>query len=471
MAGVSARAPVAVQVVQTTVDLSQALTRLPDTHLAPAAAPRGMPVIAVDDAQRYQRFIGAGGGLSDSSAWLIGDELSSGARTTLLTDLFGPSGIHLSFLRVPMGASDYTATGVPYTYDDLPPGRSDPSLAHMSIAHDLAYIVPTLRAALALNRQLYIEANPWTAPAWMKANDALDNDGHRGALLPSAYGPFARYFVKFIEAYRSHGIPVAAVTPQNEPAVALKTPGMELSLAAEARFTIDDLAPALRAAGLRTSIYGWDQSWGYLTRRTPLIATTAGSLAGVAWHCYFGSPNAMTGLHLSAPGLLQIVNECSTATTPVWPTSELLIASFRNWANAVAMWNLALDPQGGPVQPPNLVGCPGCTGLVTIDEQTHAVSLSRDYYELGQLSRYVDPDAVRISSNTFVRYDLSPSYQTVVTRGLDDVAFLDPDGTRVLIAYNHSSAPIDFGVTWDGRALTHTLPPGATVTLTWTGPR
>jgi glucosylceramidase len=239
----------------------------------------------------------------------------------------------------------------------------------------------------------------------MKANNALDNDDHDGTLLRSAYGPFARYFVKFIEAYRADGVPVAAVTPQNEPAVALKTPGMELSPADEARFIVDDLAPALRAAGLRTSIYGWDQSWGDLTRRTPLIAATAGSLAGVAWHCYFGSPNAITGLHLSVPGLLQIVNECSTARTPVWPTSELLIASFRNWANAVAMWNLALDPLGGPVQPPNLVGCPGCTGLVTIDEQTHVVSFSRDYYQLGQVSRYVDPGAVRIRSNTFVRYD------------------------------------------------------------------
>lgn len=467
----SARAPFAVAVVQTTADLSQALTRLHDTRLALGRAPRGMPVIAVDDDQRYQRFIGVGGGLTDSSAWLIGDELSAPARAKLLDDLFGRSGIHLSFLRVPMGASDYTATGVPYTYDDLAPGLSDPSLTRMSIAHDLAYIVPTLRAALALNPRLYIEANPWTAPAWMKANDALDNADHDGTLLPSAYRPFARYFVRFIKAYRTHGIPIAAVTPQNEPAVALQTPGMELPPADESRFISDDLAPALRAAGLRPSIYGWDESWGPLTRRTPLIATTAGSLAGIAWHCYFGSPNAMTGLHLSAPGLLQIVDECSTATSPVWPTSELLIASLRNWANAAAMWNLALDPQGGPVQPPNLVGCPGCTGLVTVDEQTHAVSFSRDYYELGQLSRYVDPGAVRIGSNTFVRYDLSPSYQTVISSGLDDVAFLDPDGTRVLIAYNHSSSPIEFAVTWDGRALTHTLPAGATVTLTWTARR
>jgi glucosylceramidase len=159
-AGVSGGGPVGVQVVQTTADLSQALTRLPDARLSPGRAPRGPPVIAVEDTQRYQRFIGVGGGLTDSSAWLIGDELSASARASLLADLFGRSGIHLSFLRVPMGASDYTATGVPYTYDDLPPGRSDPSLAHMSIAHDLAYIVPTLRAALALNRQLYIQANP-----------------------------------------------------------------------------------------------------------------------------------------------------------------------------------------------------------------------------------------------------------------------------------------------------------------------
>ncbi len=76
-----------------------------------------------------------------------------------------------------MGASDFSAKGVPYTYDDVPAGHTDPTLANFSIAHDLAYIIPALRQARALNPHLRLLANPWSPPAWMKANGRLDNVG------------------------------------------------------------------------------------------------------------------------------------------------------------------------------------------------------------------------------------------------------------------------------------------------------
>ena len=105
------------------------------------------------------------------------------ARQAAFAKLFGRSGIRLGFLRVPMGASDFSAHGVPYTYDDVPAGHKDPTLAHFSIAHDRAYIIPALRQARALNPSLRLLANPWSPPAWMKANDRLDNEGHTGQVL------------------------------------------------------------------------------------------------------------------------------------------------------------------------------------------------------------------------------------------------------------------------------------------------
>ena len=139
--------------------------------------------------------------MTDSSAYLIEDELTPQARATLMARLFGhrSGDIGLRFVRVPIGASDFTATGVPYTYDDLAPGRSDPRLRHFSIAHDRGYVLPALRSAAQLNRRLYVEGVPWTAPAWMKANDQLDNLGDRGLLRRRDYGPFARYLVRFVK--------------------------------------------------------------------------------------------------------------------------------------------------------------------------------------------------------------------------------------------------------------------------------
>lgn len=108
-------------------------------------------MIKVNDGIRYQQVTGVGAAVTDSSAWLIQDELNPTARTVLMQDLFSAIGIHLSFILVPMGASDFTQQGRPYTYDDVPAGQTDPQLEHFSIAHDQAYVIPVLRQMLAIN--------------------------------------------------------------------------------------------------------------------------------------------------------------------------------------------------------------------------------------------------------------------------------------------------------------------------------
>jgi glucosylceramidase len=147
-----------------------------------------------------------------------------------------------------MGGSDYSVTGVPYSYDDMPAGQTDPGLAHFSVAHDQAYILPALRAAQALNPSLYTDAVPWSPPGWMKANDALDNINYAGTLLPQYYPALAQVFVKFLQAYAASGIHVSAIAPQNEPEVPAKYPGLELQEPQEASFVAHNLRPALAAA-------------------------------------------------------------------------------------------------------------------------------------------------------------------------------------------------------------------------------
>lgn len=288
----------------------------------------------------------------------------------------------------------------------------------------------------------------------MKANDSLDNVGLAGTLITSDYQPLANYFVDFIEAYESYDIPIDIVVPQNEPrspgGSGTSYPGLTLPETDEATFISQYLQPALAAAPLNPEpkIYGNDLSWDQLSYAQPLAASSAGTdLSGIAWHCYAGTPTVMSQLQAAYPNLAQIVDECSPEIRS-FGAPEYLISVLRNWASEAALWNVALDPQGGPKEANN--GCPGCIGPVTINEQTQSFSFNTEYYQLGQVSAFVQPGAVRIGSPNFVTYGTNSSNIETVTSGLDDVAFLNPDGSEVVIAYNNSTAPISFAVESNG---------------------
>jgi glucosylceramidase len=136
-----------VSVVQTNPDQSALLS--PQAPLSFVPGTGAQLAINVDDTIRYQRLEGVGASFTDSSAYLVWNKLTAQQRADLMQSLFSASGIHLSFLRQPMGASDLALSN--YTYDDLPPGETDPQMAQFSIDHDKTYIIPTLRAALAAN--------------------------------------------------------------------------------------------------------------------------------------------------------------------------------------------------------------------------------------------------------------------------------------------------------------------------------
>ncbi len=129
--------------------------------------------------------------------------------------------------------------------------RPTPTLAHFSIAHDKPYILPVLRQMVSISPKTETFAVPWSPPAWMKANDNLNDLGHRGSLLSADYRPLAQYFVKFIKAYAAQGVPVQAVAPENEPRSGARFPSMYFPESAEAQWIAQDLGPALQSAGLR----------------------------------------------------------------------------------------------------------------------------------------------------------------------------------------------------------------------------
>src|SRR5882757_4070354 len=194
-----------VQVWITTADGQQKLAGQAPVAFSPS--PPANLAVTVDPTRTFQTMTGFGGSITDSSAAVL-YTLSPAARQAAMHLLFDPvTGDGLDFLRQPIGASDFTATPA-YTYDDLPPGRSDYAQSHFSIAHDEAQILPLLREAERINPRLTIMATPWSPPAWMKTTDSLIG----GRLIddPRIYFSYALYLLKFVEAYRAQGVNVGA---------------------------------------------------------------------------------------------------------------------------------------------------------------------------------------------------------------------------------------------------------------------
>lgn len=437
----------------TTADRSALLAPQPREAIAAAS---GADPITVDAGTRYQSIVGFGAAVTDASAYLIRQRMSGAQRDALLRELFGTGEgqLGLGFTRITIGASDFSRSH--YSYDDMPKGETDPSLARFSIAPARAEVLPTVRAALAINPDLAVMASPWSAPGWMKSTDSLI----KGTLREAAYTPFAAYLRRTVEGYRAEGVPVDYLSIQNEPDFEPENyPGMRLSPAQRARIIGDHVGPAFRAAGLDTKILEWDHNWDKPEQPLGVLADdkARAHIDGVAWHCYAGDVAAQTPVRERYPDKHVYFTECSGGEwSKAWPDAwswmvrNLVIGTTRNWARGVLLWNLALDEKFGP----HLGGCGDCRGVVTIDGTTGAVTRNPEYYALGHLSRFVRKGAHRIASSGG-------------TAGVESVAFVNPDGSRVLLAFNAGSAAADVAVAADGRRFGYRLPVNAAVTFRW----
>jgi glucosylceramidase len=437
--------------------------------------------ITVDPNRSYQSMDGFGASITDSSASVL-YRLTPAARNRAMRSLFDPvQGIGVSFLRQPIGSSDFTAEAEHYTYDDVPAGQTDFRLKHFSIAHDQAQILPLLRQAKRLNPALKVMGTPWSPPAWMKTGDSLV--GGRLKDHPAVYDAYARYLVKFVKAYAAAGVPIDYLSVQNEPQnrVPLAYPGTDMPVRQQAK-VIQALGPLLRAASPRTRILAFDHNWAMHpddiastpAGQTPethypyqlLAGPAAKWIAGTAFHCYYGDPGAQSALHDAHPDKGIWFTECSgshgaTDTPPqifrgtlTWHARNIVIGTTRNWAKSVVNWNIALDSAGGP----HNGGCGTCTALITV-QPDGSVSTDAEYYTIGHLAKFVKPGAVRIASTSF---------GTTGWNGqIMDVAFRNPDGSTALVVHNENDDPRTFSVAVGNRSFDYTLPGGALATFTW----
>ncbi|MHB8736786.1 MAG: carbohydrate-binding protein, partial [Terriglobales bacterium] len=271
--------------------------------------------------------------------------------------------------------------------------------------------------------------------------------------------PFAAYFVKYLQAYAQAGLPVDYISLQNEPLfVPADYPGMLLPTAAELTVLRDAVLPALAQNHLAARVLVYDHNWDRPDYPDTVFGDAsvlaAPQVAGVAWHGYGGTAGIMTPMHNKYPAMGNYETEHSGGTfigDQVRSDFEDIIQTLRNWGRSYVKWSLALDQNRGP----HLGGCGTCTPLVTVNTATGAVDPAIEYYTLGQFSKYVLPGATRVFSSNGA--------------GLLSVAFLNPDGSRALVAFNEAGSANVFSVQWGTQSFTYTLAALSGATFTWSG--
>lgn len=451
-----------VQAWVTTGDRSRLLAREPDLAFG-GGAPRAI-TIDVDPTERHQAFAGVGAALTDSAAWVLRHDLDATARSALLAELFDAGGGGLSVLRLPVGASDFSLSR--YTLDDVPAGQSDPQLAAFSMAPVQAEVLPVLHEAAQVLPALKLIASPWSAPAWMKTNQSLVHDPDPavvGTLLAADYDAYAQYLARYAGALQAEGLPLYALTLQNEPGYEPPDyPGMRLDAATRATLFALHVGPLLAQRAPGVKLLEWDHNWDAPAEPLAVLGDAGARpwVAGVAWHCYAGDVSAMGPVHAAYPGNEDWITECSGGGwAPVWADNftwiigQLLIGGLRNGASGVLLWNLALDAASGP----HTGGCADCRGVVTVDAATGTVTRNEEYWALAQLARFARPGAVRIGT-------------AGDADGVASVALRNADGSVVLLVLNANATSRSFSVRQGGRTIGYALPAQSAATFTWLPP-
>jgi len=382
----------------------------------------GENTIAVDPGQKFQEMLGFGAAFTDAACYMF-NQLPTAAREQLLHELFHPSELALNVCRTCIGSSDY-ATEM-FSYDE---GEADPEMKRFSIAHDKAYVLPVLRQSRKENPDLFLFSSPWSPPGWMKAGGSMLGGSMRQHYFPA----YAQYFVKFLQGYAAEGVPVQAVTVQNEVDTDQdgRMPACSWPQEYEIGFVARYLGPALQKGGIDTKIWILDHNYNLWGRAIceldePQLRKFCNA---VAFHGYVGTPEMMSKVHEAHPDAQLYWTEGGPdINSPTYQTDwanwgQTFTGAIRNWCQSITGWNLALDEKGKP----NIGPFP-CGGLVTIHSQSKEITRSGQYWGFAHFSRSVRRGARRIES-------------TGKVAGMDHVAFQNPDGKNVLVVTNSGEA-------------------------------
>lgn len=404
------------------------------------------PAIFVDPNKKFQTFEGIGGALTDASAEVFA-KLSKNKQQELLEQYYDvKKGIGFSLARTNIHSCDFSSDS--YTYVK----ENDTELKSFSIAHDQQFRIPLIKQAIAAaGGKLPLFVSPWSPPGWMKDNkDML----HGGKLLPTYYQSWANYYIKFIKTYQEIGIPIWALSVQNEPMAKQTWESCNYTAEEETNFIKNYLGPTLVKSGLGDKkLIAWDHNRDLLYQRASAVLNdpaAAKYVWGIGFHWYeswTGGGNiydnvrrvyeAFPNTHLMFTE--GCVEKFDISRIKEWRYGEMygrsMINDFNNGTVAWTDWNILLDEKGGPNHVGNF-----CFAPVHADTKTGELTYLNSFYYMGHFSKFIRPGAKRIIS--------SASRGQFLT-----TAFQNTNGSIVVVVMNASDDTIPYHMSIGNKAV------------------
>ncbi|KAF9460162.1 glycoside hydrolase family 30 protein [Collybia nuda] len=471
---------------QTTWDRSRLLTSVgpssPINFVAPGAI--GSANIVVSDSQQFQTVEGFGATLTDSSALTLNNLKNRNPTNynSLLRYMFngadGANSAGLNYIRVGIGASDFSANV--YSFADT---SGDTSFNSFNINRAPAYLFSVLKDIRAINNRVKVHLVPWSPPGWMKDSGSMNG----GSLRSQYVSAYPTYLLKAVQGFQNQGIPIHAISIQNEPQHSNPTyPTCTMTPVVEGQIG-SGLRTLLNNNGLSgVKIVGYEHNWNAAgTYPVQLMQNAGNAFAGVAFHCYEGGVGNQDTFHNAFPNKEIYFTECTGTINSDWWSDikwymdNLWIGSIQRNAKSGLMWNIALDGNGNPKLPGTTsCGGPGCRPLVTVNSDG-SYNFNQEFYAMAQASKAIIPkDAggpfgqrIGVSVNGSQGWALRVT--AFVTRRVSSSEWLRY--SLVVLNWNDNASsswnptPVATTIAFRGMQATYTFPVGVT-TLWWFAP-
>lgn len=448
-----------VEIYSTAMDTNLRLTNVGQAEFIEFGQPVETQVcVFVDPSHTFQEFLGIGGAITDASAETF-YKLSEDRQAEVLDAYFSKDkGIGYNLIRTNIHSCDFSSASYTYVND------GDAELKSFSIEADKKFRIPFIKAAIEkAGGDVVFYASPWSPPAWMKDNN---NMLQGGKLKKEYYQNWAEYFVKFIKSYEAEGIPVWGITIQNEPMAKQTWESCIWTAEEERDFLKYNLGPTMHNSGLADKkIVMWDHNRDLIYQRAstyfadPEVRKYAW---GIGFHWYEdwsgGVPvfeNIRRVQEAFPEKHLLFTEGCAESFDAerydAWVLGEeygrSMIHDFNNGAVGWTDWNILLDETGGPNHVGNF-----CFAPMHGDTRTNELLYTNSYYYIGHFSKFIKAGAKRIIA--------SPSRSQLIS-----TAFLNPDGSVVVVVMNESEIKTDFFLWIDGQAAPATSLPRSIMTF------
>lgn len=448
-------------VYTTAKDTNQRLTKTGTYSFKERVQPtEGEISIFVNSSKQFQKFLGIGGSFTDASAEVFA-KLDNAKQEEFLEAYYDTEkGIGYTLARTTIHSSDFGSGS--HTYID----DGDKALETFTIEKDKQFRIPLIkRATEAAGGDLLLYASPWSAPAFMKSNN---NMLRGGKLLPEYYDSWAKYYTKFIEAYESEGMPIWGISIQNEPMATQRWESMIYTAQEERDFLKNHLGPAMEKAGYGDkNIVVWDHNRDLLTDRANVILDDPEAYKyvwGVGYHWYetWAGGDSMhdnlAAVKESYPDIELLFTEGTVEgfredRYQYWPNAERyarsMIKDFNIGTVGWTDWNLLLDHTGGPNHVSNF-----CFAPIHADTRTGELIYTPTYYYIGHFSKFIRPEAKRISTSSSRSVLLATS-------------FINTDNQIATVVMNETDESIDYHFLADMQQVTLTIPARSMQTLVY----